>query len=173
MSLSEITEILNQETHHIVILSGGEPFEHPQISEILDQLLAHQIFFRIATGGFLNLNKWVEKLSFFRKLGLLDGISLGSDVLTSRVKNSKHSEIWKQNIDLFTKYQIPYSITITLDHSLDFKYFDIFNKSSPFIDLLQFVYLRHPRDFILNKWVEMIRDAFGPIPLITDSYDSI
>ncbi len=50
-----IEKIMSGGTNKLTILSGGEPFEHPEISKILTSLGKQTQVFRVATGGFINL----------------------------------------------------------------------------------------------------------------------
>jgi hypothetical protein len=91
----------------LIVLSGGEPFEHPEIAEILMALNKQKKAFRIATGGFVNLNPWINNLKILSANGPLQGISMGTDVISSRVNHSNWVPVWKNNIKLFFEYQIP------------------------------------------------------------------
>jgi organic radical activating enzyme len=86
----------------LTVISGGEPFEHPQIFEILRRLSNQSNYFRIATGGFIDLTPWIDILkSLSYKKGTLQGISMGTDVLSTRVRHSRWVPTWRKNISLF------------------------------------------------------------------------
>jgi len=108
-----VQKIMSQSSDRLTVLSGGEPFEHPQISEILTNLSKQTTPFRIAIGGFVDLNPWINKLKHLNLLGSFLGISMRTDVLSSRVNHSDWVPIWKNNIQLFFEFQIPYSLTFS------------------------------------------------------------
>lgn len=160
---------MSQLSGSLTILSGGEPFEHPEIAEILDTLGCQANPFRIATGGFIDLSPWIDQLcSLSRLRGPLEGISMGTDILSSRVDHSKWVSTWINNLQLFAKFQIPYSLTITLGSSLAFTRLDLGKWKALFEDKPQFIYLRHSREDFLDEWILNIRDVFGDIDIIQD-----
>ncbi len=168
-----IKTIMTQTASRLTVLSGGEPFEHPQISEILTDLGKQTNSFRIATGGFVDLAPWVDKLKFLsRPAGPLRGISIGTDVLSSRVDHSKWIPIWKSNIRLFFESQIPYSLTFTTGSDLDFSRLDLWKWTGLFEGKPEFIYLRHAQDDLLDEWVRKLKDTFGDILIIHDEIES-
>ncbi len=69
-----------------MVLSGGEPFEHPEILKILTSLPEVTTPFRIATGGFVKFDLWIEQLQILSKQNTaFKGISMGTDVLSNRI----------------------------------------------------------------------------------------
>ncbi len=164
-----IQTIVNQTTSELVVLSGGEPFEHPDISSILTGLSRQNKPFRIATGGFLDLKQWIDQLKQLSyPSGPLEGISMGTDVLSTRVNNKRWNAIWKNNIQLLSEYQISYSLTFTIGNDLNFTQMNLPNwidlsKSKP-----EFLYLRYSHEHLRKKWILDLNNAFGNIPIIQD-----
>lgn len=153
----------------LIVLSGGEPFEHPDISEILSLPFEQTPPFRIATGGFVDLSPWIEKLKYLnRPEGPLQGISIGTDVLSKRVVDSRWVQTWQSNIQLLGKFKIPYSLTFTIGPDLDFLWLHIWNWTDFFEEKPTFIYLRHSRNDLINDWMGKIYKSFGEIRIIVD-----
>jgi len=160
---------MSQHPERLAVLSGGEPFEHPEISEILKNLSKQTIPFRIATGGFVDLTPWINKLKFLsRPTGTLQGISMGTDVLSSRVNHSKWAPIWKNNIRLFFESQIPYSLTFSIGPDLDFTRLNLWKWTDLFDGKPEFIYLRYSKKELLQEWLHKIQSNFEAIPIIQD-----
>jgi MoaA/NifB/PqqE/SkfB family radical SAM enzyme len=141
----------------LVVLSGGEPFEHPQIGEILEGLRSSTVPFRIATGGHIDLAPWIEALRFLPKH--FQGISLGTDVLTSRVKNAALAPIWRRNLAALREAGIPFSITYTFTEEPG-------EEGELETNGAQFLYVRHPAhlETVAREWGA----KFPATPLILD-----
>lgn len=161
-------KILADSKGEYLVLSGGEPFEHPRISEFLADLLSHSAPFRIATGGFIDLEPWGNELAalIHQNCGF-QGISLGTDSLTSRCPEPRHAKKWAENLTLLNRLQIPYSITITLGADLSLTLLN---------DLLSlnccptFIYLRHrglPQEN-LSSWQRGLREALPSLNILED-----
>lgn len=171
LSQKKINHILNASSNSLSVLSGGEPFEHPEIGVILLELYNQPKPFRIATGGFIDLKPWLKILTkLCRQDGPLLGISMGTDVLSSRVRHSNWVSVWKENINMFLEFQIPFSLTFTIDDSLNFSWFNIWEWTSHFESKPQFIYIRYTDNTLLDTWVEKIRQVFGLIDLIEDKF---
>jgi hypothetical protein len=168
-----IQEIMHQTAAKLTVLSGGEPFEHPQITEILTEMAKQPHPFRIATGGFVDLSPWIEKLlTLSLASGALDGVSMGTDVLSSRVDHSQWVQIWKENIRLLSKFQIPYSLTLTLGGNLDFIWLNLWKWTDSFDSMPEFIYLRYSRGDLLEDWIHKLQNTFGEIPIVPDEFSS-
>lgn len=102
-------------TAPLIVITGGEPLEHPQFEFLLQRLSASedkQRPFRIATGGHHPLNRVLEILAPPRGF---EGISLGTDVLGSICpQREKFIPIWRANVERLNATHTPYSLTLTL-----------------------------------------------------------
>lgn len=171
LSRGAVKKIISKSEGALSVLSGGEPFEHPEISKILVDLQEQEHPFRIATGGFVDLMPWIEKLrSICLANGPFKGISIGTDVLSSRVSHSDWIPIWKSNIHLITKFQIPFSLTFTIDNDLEFVRLNLWKWTEFFEGKPEFIYLRYPKHFLIGGWVSKICNTFGTIPIIHDDF---
>lgn len=169
LDVERLQTILSQSEAKLTILSGGEPFEHTEISKILTTLSLQKIPFRIATGGFVDLTPWIDVLKLLsNSFNCLEGISMGTDVLSSRVNHSRWVPIWVNNIQLFFRFKISYSLTFTLETDVDFFRFDLWKWSNFFKDKPKFIYLRYPEEVLLKDWIKKINKTFGNIPIIKD-----
>lgn len=165
-----IVKMINQSTKKLVILSGGEPFEHPKILEILNNLFEAAIPFRIATGGFIKLDPWIDKLKALSMQNIaFNGISMGTDVLSDRVNHSDWVSSWERNIHLLIKEQIPFSLTITINAEFQLNRFAFFSWREIFKRLPEFIYLRYSNDCLKYIWIEKIKGVFGKTPIILDN----
>lgn len=165
-----IETIINQSPGRLAILSGGEPFEHPMISDILTNLGKQTLPFRIATGGFIDLNPWIATLKHLSRIkGGLQGISLGTDVLSTRVTHSNWVPIWKNNIQLFFEFQIPYSLTFSIENDFDVTRLNLWDWADQFNGKPDFIYIRYSNDILLQKWMGPVIDSFKGIPIIYDN----
>jgi len=164
-----IQKIMSQSLETLIVLSGGEPFEHPEISQILINLSKQTTPFRIATGGFVDLGPWISKLKLLsRPSGVLQGISVGTDVLSSRVNHSNWIPVWKNNIRFFFEFQIPYSLTFSVGTDLDFTRLNLWKWADLFDGKPEFIYLRYSNKNALQEWVQKIQDTFESVPIIQD-----
>ena len=134
----EILNIFKNSKEELIVLSGGEPFLHSKIHQILRLLVEVKNPFRIATGGFIDLTSLVPMFSYIQSL---KGISMGTDVLTSEHNLKGFKKVWLNNLNVLEKFNIPYSLTITLSNDLD-NYFEILNFIKSHKINSQFVYLR-------------------------------
>lgn len=110
LELNDLCSLITKSKSPLLVLSGGEFFEYDQLESLFLYLEKSTKYYRIATGGHLDL-----KASICQLLSLpgLQGVSLGTDVIlrqTSKVK----IENWYRNLALFSKNKIPYSLTFTL-----------------------------------------------------------
>lgn len=161
LSLDAVKSILENFSGTLVVISGGEPFEHPQLAEVLSLSEARSLPFRIATGGFIDLTSWTMTL---KNLKFLQGISMGTDVLSSRLCHSNWAPIWFNNIKLFDSLQIPYSITFTLSEELTFNHCNFFQlQLNP-----QFIYLRYSKIADLRRWIGHLEELFPNIEIIQE-----
>lgn len=153
----------------LMVIAGGEPFEHPEIALILDDLCTHQTAFRIATGGHVDLRTWEKDLKRLASAGGgFQGISLGTDPLTPRCASSALAEQWRRNLRWLESARLPYSITVTLGDKLPPSFLgmlgDELRGTSP-----EFIFLRHPALLgeEAGRWGAKLRDITRA-PLIFD-----
>lgn len=170
LEVNVIDKIITESLGNLIVLSGGEPFQHPQIKEILELLPSYQNkYFRIATGGFVCLFPWLHKLKYLCHNGSLLGISIGTDVISSRVAHDEWLPIWQANIKYVAEMEIPYSLTFTLNE--DLKFFKInFESWDRNFKKPEFLYLRYPKNFNLNPWLNDLQRYFSNIPMLQDSF---
>lgn len=169
-----IIKILNQTTEKLAILSGGEPFEHPDISEILTHLSEIKTPFRIATGGFVDLDPWVNELIYLSNHNnAFKGISLGTDVLSNRINHSDWVPIWERNVHLLIQAQVSFSLTLTISPDFQLDQFDLFSWTETFKGMPEFIYLRHLNDEYHDIWIEKIHATFEKTPIIRDDISSL
>jgi MoaA/NifB/PqqE/SkfB family radical SAM enzyme len=111
-SLEVITDQVHGIDDPLIILSGGEPLEHPKILHILDMTSKiKDKLFRIATGRHIPLTPIIESI---KKSENMTGISLGTDILfPTRNKNNLINNFWS-NVSVLNHEQINYSLTFTL-----------------------------------------------------------
>lgn len=165
---ANVQKIISQFTGRLTVISGGEPFEHPGISVILKNLSELKVPLRIATGGFLDLTPWMYQLKTLRLNGPLQGISMGTDVLSSRVNHSKWVPIWKNNICLLFEAQIPYSLTFSIETDLELTRLDLWKWQNLFDSKPEFIYLRYSQEDLLQEWIRKIQNSFKAVPIIQD-----
>jgi hypothetical protein len=171
LSPEAIQKIVEQSSGSLTVLSGGEPFEHPQISTILKDLIKNNSVFRIATGGFVDVFPWINELkALLYPHGRLQGISMGTDVLSSRVNHSNWVHTWKKNLNLFFQYDIPFSLTLTIDEHLDFPWMPLREWPNFFEKTPQFIYLRHFG--VMTQWKNLLQTIFPDTLLIQDDLSS-
>ncbi|WP_059359582.1 radical SAM protein [Parachlamydia acanthamoebae] len=174
LKINTINSLFNSNKTPLVVISGGEPFEHPDISEILDNLKNQTTPFRIATGGFTDLALWIEKLqSLAKPRGFLEGISMGTDVLSTLSNHKKWVSIWVNNIKLFKEYKIPYSITFTLENNLKFEKIDLEALKNCLEIKPQFIYLRFFDKNLVREDIEKIIDLFDNTQILEDKIGPI
>lgn len=63
-------QLLEMGTFRITI-SGGEPFEHPKVVEIIEKLINMSFYVKIITNGFYITEEQIEKLSKYKKLEIV------------------------------------------------------------------------------------------------------
>jgi MoaA/NifB/PqqE/SkfB family radical SAM enzyme len=99
----------------LVVISGGEPFEHPHFAQLVHSLAkghARGKPFRIATGGHRPMAEYLPQL---KAIEGFQGISLGTDVLSRICSNTKaYAHVWHENVRRLNEMQVPYSLTLTL-----------------------------------------------------------
>lgn len=174
LSPKQIQQIINRSNINLTVLSGGEPFEHPDISEILIFLSEKLTPFRIATGGFVNLSPWIDQLKYlYHRKGSFKGMSMGTDVLSRRVHHSRWIPNWKRNIQLLSESGIPYSLTLTLGYDLEFIHLNLLEWSNKFESKPEFIYLRYEEEILLQQWLQKIRITFLDSPIIQEQLMSL
>jgi organic radical activating enzyme len=111
LSAATIEQIATAASERYLVLSGGEPFEHPEIEDICSRLTSVGKPYRIATAGHIDLKQFEPILT--RNSPHLVGLSVGTDVFL-RPENQEFLSVWQRNFDLLHALKVPYSITITL-----------------------------------------------------------
>lgn len=167
LPLSVAKRMMGNPEFGLTVVSGGEPFEHPGIGELLSELVSHSFPFRIATGGFVDLDPWSTRLAELSHCNPnFEGLSMGTDVLTGRCPNPALSKVWTENLRLLNRLHIPYSITITLGQELEPKLLDDLTAQGcrP-----EFIYLRHSNDTALAAWRARIEECFPGMRVIDES----
>lgn len=168
---SKVIELAHKTSSGMVIISGGEPFQHPEISKILADFRDSGLMFRVATGGFVDLSAWLEILSLLFREKRLQGISVGTDVISSRVISGKWDEIWKHNIHLLSINNIPFSFTLTIDYAFNFERSAFFEWISQKKYSPTFIYLRYQSECLANKWMKMIKEVLPNVPILPEHLD--
>lgn len=166
LSRERVMKILTESSAPLVVLSGGEPFEHPEIGEILRDLCNVSTPYRLATGNFLDLRRWSQALVELTQTSPgFQGLSLGTDVLTARCADPVLAEIWSRNLMLFNSFEIPYSITITVGPEISRMLPKVLKMSGcrP-----QFFYLRHQNQNELAAWRAALEEFFPGVGVIED-----
>ncbi len=164
LPIENVRNILKNFHEKMVVLSGGEPLEHPFFGEIIATEFAEDKLFRIATGGHLSLQPWLNTLKNHPNF---DGISMGTDVISPRCHNKEHYKIWKQNIGLLNQHRISYSFTFTLGEDLGpiDKLVDQLKDLNP---NPRFIYIRLSGAVAVAEMKELFSKLFPEVPLIFD-----
>lgn len=183
----EVVRKIRNSRAQLVVVTGGEPLEHPQFSEIIERVReshanASQSRFRIATGGHIPLiRNWIDNL--MRSPGF-SGFSVGTDVLSDTCRNRiPHTKVWRENIALLNDMRTRYSLTVTV-HDLGESQF-VSNEDRNNATFLQvgkylsvalrlgakpeFVYLRLPVQSASQQTVtDQIKIHFENIPFVVE-----
>ncbi len=169
LTRSAVQKIASQLPSVLTVLSGGEPFEHPEISDILRDLSKQTTPFRIATGGFVDLTPWINQLKLIASPRRpLKGISMGTDVLSSRVNHPNWVPIWKNNIRLLVEFQIPYSLTFSIGTDLVFIHLNLWKWADLLDNKPEFIFLRYSHPSLIQKWIKKINNHFKGVLIIQD-----
>jgi hypothetical protein len=113
----QIVERLRSSEAPLVVLTGGEPLEHPdflRLVGLIESEMARESLapFRIATGGHIAFSLCL--LERLKRIPSFTGVSLGTDVLTEVCsRRADHSVTWKSNVELFNAMNVCYSLTLT------------------------------------------------------------
>ncbi len=156
----------------LLVISGGEPFEHPDILCFLDDLIHCQTPFRIATGGGISLTPYLSHLvELARNNANFRGLSLGTDIISSRCTRPDLIWIWTENLQTLKKSSLSYSVTLTLGPGINEAVLDLLDceASKP-----EFFYLRDVNHFTESAtlWKQKILAKFGEVEIIDDSSDA-
>ncbi len=170
MEPSVAVKMSKQSNSQLLIFSGGEPFEHPDILILLQSLSLERKSFRIATGGFVDLSCWVETLKHLHFFGALQGISIGTDVISSRVNDARWVLPWKRNIQLLIKAKISFSLTITVGNDLVFTHFNLWEWDRRFVKNPEFIYVRYADEELAKEWTRQIATTFRGVNVVLDSF---
>ena len=113
LPLKTVISALSSIQTSLVVLTGGEPLEHPEFREIANH--ANTIvpgLFRIASGGHVPIAPFLPQLVRSRRFC---GFSLGTDILMSHRRcNDAFLPVWLSNSRLLEDWGIPYSLNFTL-----------------------------------------------------------
>lgn len=165
LSLPESVMTFNNAKSKLVVLSGGEPFEYEHIKGLLQYLEITKQFFRIATGGHVDLEPFIESL---KRSESLAGISVGTDVISHRSLESTSLERkWQKNINFLNESNLPYSLTFTVLEDLDGAV-NLVAKTLALGAQPEFIYLRISSLTPLNTVKKEILSYYPNIQLITD-----
>jgi hypothetical protein len=121
LPVARALEVVRSATPPLVVVSGGEPFEHPEIGPFLQRAAGEAKHLRLATGGHIDLSPFVAAL---RRMTNLEGVSLGTDVLSGRAAEAggrgavSAREIWFANLRRLQDEGIGYSLTLTWGEDL-------------------------------------------------------
>jgi hypothetical protein len=106
------TLIAEMEGFDYLVVTGGEPLEHPELTSILNLIDQKEKFFRLATGGHRNL---INLIPLLQRLTFCAGVSLGTDILIpERNSHTNLAEVWQCNVDYLKVNAISFSFSITL-----------------------------------------------------------
>lgn len=110
MKKEELVKTIECIESPFILLTGGEPLEHPKIVSLLAEMSSMGKLFRIATGGHIPLFPFLNLLNnkFFC------GFSIGTDILIKQRNRGNLRVNWLKNILLIKERKIHFSITITL-----------------------------------------------------------
>lgn len=164
LSLGHVKRILQNSPERMIVLSGGEPFEYPHIEELLMEKSGSDKQLRIATGGHKNLSPYLELL---KSIPNLDGISLGTDVMSTRCSDMDLKNIWKNNVALLNSEKIPYSLTFTAKSDLEL-ISSLMKNIEPLHLFPQFIYLRSPSGDLRDDIQSEINRLFPHVQVIWD-----
>lgn len=170
LPLNAILRILRESNKPLTVISGGEPFEYPFITEILSMSIQYSSSFRIATGGFIDLSPWIEALqSLYHSTNFFQGISMGTDILSARVNHDRWVPIWRKNINLLAQVRIPYSLTFTVGcDNMSANDFNIWDWKEHFESLPAFIYLRYSEEEKKQNMIHKIKNVFSDVPILED-----
>lgn len=164
LSLKSALRIIEKAEEKLIVISGGEPLEHPEIADILKQELHDQKKFRVATGGYIDISPYISVL---KKNKSFHGISMGTDVISNRCNNRTHYEIWQKNIINLNSTQTAYSLTFTIAEDLE--PLESLLKKMNLIDLRpSFIYVRAKKANFNQENREILGRQFGTTPLFFD-----
>lgn len=133
LGAAEVIAVVNKSTAELVVITGGEPLEHPDFASIVRGLNGAIVAqstqpeesggavspgktpFRIATGGHVPLGEFPALL---QRSPRFQGFSVGTDVLTDATPHREAlTRIWQHNIQLLNAQNTRYSLTLTLHSS--------------------------------------------------------
>lgn len=163
LAADEVVRRLVASQAELVVVTGGEPLEHPHFETILDLLrnktpTTQSAPFRIATGGHIPLARSIAALQGVREFV---GFSLGTDVISEACpEREKHTVTWKQNLRALNCAGMPYSLTFTLHGSAPIENISQMQKAllplikaSLFGAKPEFIYIRHADSQLNRTWL--------------------
>jgi len=110
---TNLSSFINQlSDNDIALITGGEPLEASDLFHVCEIFNNNGIYFRIATGGFIDLSKFNNIL----RSDMFAALSMGTDILIrSRNQNSNYNFIWDKNAKYLVQNNISHSVTIYYD----------------------------------------------------------
>jgi MoaA/NifB/PqqE/SkfB family radical SAM enzyme len=121
LGTQDVVAAVQSSTARLVVITGGEPLEHPHFKDIVRALqrATHQdgsARFRVATGGHIPLQAFIDDL---KECDRFVGFSIGTDVISEAcTMRASHTKTWKENITALNSVGLAYSLTLTL-HSAE------------------------------------------------------
>lgn len=166
LSIKKCIELISDAREPLSVISGGEPFEYSYILELLKELTTIKKMFRIATGGHIDLSKFISSL---KKLSHLDGVSIGTDVYCLNSPSNILRKIFMGNLKVLEQNNIDYSLTITILNTKDiFRLNTILNLISKKFLKPQFIYLRYNSNINLTNIIKEKSKLVTKVKFITD-----
>lgn len=112
--LDRIKAFIEKHNYRLHInITGGEPFTHPNIYELLDKLETSNITFGILTNGTLLDNKAVKKLKQYKCLKFIQLSLDGTKEVHDNIRGTGNYEKVKKAIKLLNKHKIESMISFT------------------------------------------------------------
>lgn len=164
LPLAAIDRIFKEAQDELVVISGGEPFEYYDLPSLFHLLKGVKTNFRIATGGHISL---IGYWQFLKDLPNLQGISLGTDVLSPRSpKYNDHKKIWAANVGFLNANHISYSLTFTIQDDLRVQ--ELIAETSSLGSLPEFIYLRISANKNRQLVINFLEQTFPEASIIID-----
>jgi MoaA/NifB/PqqE/SkfB family radical SAM enzyme len=122
LGTQDVVAAVQSSLARLVVITGGEPLEHPHFHDIVRALQrtprqSGSASFRVATGGHIPLQTFIEDL---KECDRFVGFSIGTDVISKAcTMRASHTKIWKENITALNSVGLAYSLTLTLHPAED------------------------------------------------------
>lgn len=115
-SVDDVVQQAKLNESGFVTITGGEPLEHPGIQRIVSKLQQLEIPYRLATGGHIDLASYEAIFDS----PLFMGISLGTDVVSTRNCSDENKAMWEKNLNYIYHKDMSWSLTVTLGKGFEF-----------------------------------------------------